>query len=76
VEVRSPAFDQCPHGLVVVHQQIGVIHQDKDPTAEVGHCVERPPIGVVSEDDLRAFALRGLTRRLQIIGVPLETVFA
>ena len=29
-----------------------------------------------SEDDLRAFALDGLTRRLQIIGVPLETVFA
>jgi ribonucleoside-diphosphate reductase beta chain len=30
----------------------------------------------VSEDDLRAFALGGLTRRLQIIDVPLETVFA
>lgn len=30
----------------------------------------------VSEDDLRAFALGGLTRRLQIIGVPIETVFA
>ncbi len=30
----------------------------------------------VSEDDLRKFALGGLTRRLQIIGVPLETVFA
>jgi ribonucleoside-diphosphate reductase beta chain len=30
----------------------------------------------VSEDDLRAFALNGLTRRLSIIGVPLETVFA
>jgi ribonucleoside-diphosphate reductase beta chain len=30
----------------------------------------------VSEDDLRQFALNGLTRRLQIIGVPLETVFA
>jgi ribonucleoside-diphosphate reductase beta chain len=30
----------------------------------------------VSEDDLRQFALAGLTRRLQIIGVPLETVFA
>ena len=29
-----------------------------------------------SEDDLRNFALGGLTRRLQIIGVPLETVFA
>jgi ribonucleoside-diphosphate reductase beta chain len=28
----------------------------------------------VSEDDLRQFALTGLTRRLQIIGVPLETV--
>jgi hypothetical protein len=30
----------------------------------------------VSEDELRAFALGGLTRRLQIIGVPFETVFA
>jgi len=30
----------------------------------------------VSEDDLRQFALGGLTRRLEIIGVPLETVFA
>jgi ribonucleoside-diphosphate reductase beta chain len=30
----------------------------------------------VTEDDLRAFALGGLTRRLQIIGVPLETIFA
>jgi ribonucleoside-diphosphate reductase beta chain len=30
----------------------------------------------VSEDDLRAFALNGLTRRLSIIGVPLETVYA
>ena len=29
----------------------------------------------VSEDDLRQFALDGLTRRLQIIDVPLETVF-
>jgi ribonucleoside-diphosphate reductase beta chain len=30
----------------------------------------------VSEDDLRQFALGGLTRRLSIIGVPLESVFA
>ena len=30
----------------------------------------------VSEDDVRAFALGGLTRRLSIIGVPLETVYA
>jgi hypothetical protein len=29
-----------------------------------------------SENDLREFALDGLTRRLQIINVPLETVFA
>jgi ribonucleoside-diphosphate reductase beta chain len=28
----------------------------------------------VSEDDIRAFALTGLTRRLKIIGVPLETL--
>jgi ribonucleoside-diphosphate reductase beta chain len=30
----------------------------------------------VTEEDLRSFALNGLTRRLKIIGVPLETVFA
>ena len=41
----------------------------------------RPPGGGanvlgVTEDDLRQFALGGLTRRLRIIGVPLETVFA
>ena len=30
----------------------------------------------VTEDDIRAFALGGLTRRLKIIGVPLETVYA
>jgi ribonucleoside-diphosphate reductase beta chain len=30
----------------------------------------------VSEEDLRQFALGGLTRRLAIIGVPIETVFA
>jgi ribonucleoside-diphosphate reductase beta chain len=30
----------------------------------------------VSEDELRSFALDGLTRRLQIVGVPLETVLA
>jgi ribonucleoside-diphosphate reductase beta chain len=30
----------------------------------------------VSEDNLRQFALDGLTRRLQIIDVPLQTVFA
>jgi ribonucleoside-diphosphate reductase beta chain len=30
----------------------------------------------VTQDDIRGFALSGLTRRLQIIGVPLETVFA
>jgi ribonucleoside-diphosphate reductase beta chain len=30
----------------------------------------------VSDEELREFALGGLTRRLQIIGVPLETVFA
>ena len=30
----------------------------------------------VTEDDLRAFALEGMTRRLQIIGVPIETLAA
>jgi ribonucleoside-diphosphate reductase beta chain len=30
----------------------------------------------VTQDDIRTFALGGLTRRLKIIGVPLETVYA
>jgi len=30
----------------------------------------------MTEDDLRGFALDGLTRRLQIIGVPIETIYA
>jgi ribonucleoside-diphosphate reductase beta chain len=30
----------------------------------------------VTQDDIRGFALAGLTRRLKIIGVPLETVYA
>jgi ribonucleoside-diphosphate reductase beta chain len=30
----------------------------------------------VTDDDVRTFALQGLTRRLQIVGVPLETVYA
>ena len=30
----------------------------------------------LSEDDIRAFALKGLTKRLSIIGVPIETVYA
>jgi len=29
----------------------------------------------VTEDDLRGFALEGMTRRLQIVGVPLETLY-
>jgi hypothetical protein len=28
----------------------------------------------VSDEDVRDFALQGLTRRLQMIGVPLETL--
>jgi hypothetical protein len=30
----------------------------------------------VTEDDIRAFALEGMTRRLRIIGVPIETLYA
>ena len=30
----------------------------------------------VADDDLRSFALDGLTRRLKVIGVPIETVYA
>jgi hypothetical protein len=30
----------------------------------------------VTEDEIREFALGGLTRRLKLIGVPLESVFA
>jgi ribonucleoside-diphosphate reductase beta chain len=41
----------------------------------------KPPEGVesvlgVEEDALRSFALDGLTRRLRVIGVPIETVYA
>ncbi len=37
---------------------------------------DTPSLLGVSEDDVRGFALEGLTRRLEIIGVPLETVYA
>ena len=30
----------------------------------------------VTQEEIREFALGGLTRRLKLIGVPLETVFA
>jgi hypothetical protein len=30
----------------------------------------------VTEDELRTFALDGMTRRLAIIGVPIETLYA
>jgi hypothetical protein len=30
----------------------------------------------VTQDEIREFALGGLTRRLELIGVPLETVFS
>jgi ribonucleoside-diphosphate reductase beta chain len=30
----------------------------------------------VTQDDIREFALNGLTRRLKVVGVPLETVYA
>jgi hypothetical protein len=30
----------------------------------------------VSEDDVRQFALAGLTRRLAIIGVPIESIYS
>jgi ribonucleoside-diphosphate reductase beta chain len=41
----------------------------------------RPPAGAsdalgVGDDEVRAFALAALTRRLKIVGVPLETVYA
>ena len=41
----------------------------------------KPPEGAsdalgVSDDDVRGFALAGLTRRMKIIGVPLETIYA
>jgi len=29
----------------------------------------------VTQDDLRSYALGGLTRRLSVIGVPLDTVY-
>ena len=36
----------------------------------------RPKCSASREEEIREFALGGLTRRLEIIGVPLETVFS
>jgi len=51
----------------------------RDLLPAVAESLEPPDGGVdvlgIDEDALRDFALAGLTRRLEIIGVPLETVF-
>jgi ribonucleoside-diphosphate reductase beta chain len=59
--VRGTLRDLLPHVAASLS-----LPGDGDASAVLG----------VSEDDLRAFALDGLTRRLGIIGVPIETVFA
>jgi ribonucleoside-diphosphate reductase beta chain len=59
--VRRTLRDLLPHVAAALK-----LPGDGDASAVLG----------VSEDDLRAFALDGLTRRLAIVGVPLETVFA
>jgi ribonucleoside-diphosphate reductase beta chain len=60
--VRTMLRDLLPH----------VAESLKPPTAADGAAAD---VLGVTEEDLRTFALGGLTRRLQIIGVPLETVF-
>jgi ribonucleoside-diphosphate reductase beta chain len=59
--VRQTLRDLLPHVAAALK-----LPGDGDASAVLG----------VSEDDLREFALKGLTRRLGIIGVPLETVYA
>jgi ribonucleoside-diphosphate reductase beta chain len=59
--IRATLRDLLPHAAAALK-----LPGDGDASSLLG----------VTEDDLREFALGGLTRRLQIIGVPLETVFA
>jgi ribonucleoside-diphosphate reductase beta chain len=63
--------------------QAGTVRQTlRDLLPHVAESLKPPGDGAaanvlgVTEDDLRGFALDGLTRRLKIIGVPLETVLA
>jgi hypothetical protein len=53
----------------------------RDLLPSVAESLKPPSAGAdsvlgIGEDDLRAFALGGLTRRLAIIGVPIESVYA
>jgi ribonucleoside-diphosphate reductase beta chain len=59
--VRSTLQDLLPHAAQSLQ-----LPGDEDAASSM--------LGV-SQDDLRQFALSGLTRRLQMIGVPVETVF-
>ena len=60
-EVRATLRELLPHVAESLR-----LPGDGDASAVLG----------VSEDDLRQFALGGLTRRLSIVGVPIETVLA
>ena len=65
------------------HEQADVIRQAlRDLLPHVADSLKLPggadasSVLGASEEDLRRFALGGLTRRLEIIGVPLDTVYA
>jgi ribonucleoside-diphosphate reductase beta chain len=64
-------------------EQADVVRETlRDLLAPVAESLKPPGDGAtedllgISDEDVRAFALNGLTRRLAIIGVPLETVYA
>ncbi|MDQ3933459.1 MAG: ribonucleotide-diphosphate reductase subunit beta [Actinomycetota bacterium] len=70
------AVQSIPEAADVVRETLrdllpSVAESLKPPSAEGGADL----LGV-SEDEIRSFALDGLTRRLKIVGVPLETVYA
>ena len=67
---------------VAAHPQMGEVVRStlRDLLPSVAESLRPPGDGAtgalgVSEDELRAFALDGLTRRLQIIGTPIETLY-
>jgi ribonucleoside-diphosphate reductase beta chain len=78
------------YGVWFLRETVGAHPEQADTVREtlrelVPHVAEslKPPgdgdaanVLGVTEDELRGFALDGLTRRLNIIGVPLETIFA
>jgi hypothetical protein len=48
----------------------------REPTAPTHASSSSSELLGVTQEEIREFALGGLTRRLKLIGVPLETVFS